>query len=82
MASNAMRNEGDTVPTDQEHDKDKLAGKPSFAPREQHVDMTQREQERANSQRLTESGPVGADAGASKADTSSQPAVRDSHRGQ
>lgn len=34
-------------------------GKPHFAPREQHVDMTQRENEKANSQQLNETGPQG-----------------------
>ncbi|MBF6630386.1 MAG: hypothetical protein ITG01_04455 [Comamonas sp.] len=34
-------------------------GKPKFAPRASHVDVTQREQEKANSQQLQEKGPQG-----------------------
>lgn len=32
---------------------------PHFAPRAPHVDMTQREQEKANSQTLNQTGPQG-----------------------
>lgn len=34
-------------------------GRLDFAPRETHVDFTQREQEKANSQQLQEDGPQG-----------------------
>lgn len=43
-------------PTEQNTTPD---GKPRFAPREAHVDFTQREQEKANSQQLQENGPQG-----------------------
>lgn len=44
--------------------------KPSFAPRETHVNMQQREQEKANSQTLTQTGPKGGDAGVNSSTTS------------
>ena len=53
---------------------EKPDGKPKFAPRESHVDFNDREQEKANSQRLTHTGPQGAEpAGNSKPDTPSNP---------